>query len=143
MRVPETDVDRAQEALTERKLPHVVVVDDDPFFLRSVVRVLEKQHLRVSSADNFSAAIEIIESDESVDLLLTDVGLGRDSPHGVALSNMARLRRHHLKIILMSGSYDVKQIAAFANGPVVLQKPVAPDKLIGAVMAALEPTAAI
>ena len=129
--------------MTERKLRHVVVVDDDPFFLRSVVQVLRKQQLRVSPAESFSSAIEIIENDESVDLLLTDVGLGRDSPHGVVLSNMARLRRHHLKIILMSGSYDVKQIAAFANGPVVLQKPVPPDKLIGAVMAALESAPAL
>ncbi|HEX3885277.1 MAG TPA: response regulator [Stellaceae bacterium] len=121
----------------------MVVVDDDPFFLRSVVQVLRQQRLRVTPADSFASAIEIIEGEEPVDLLLSDVGLGRDSPHGVALSNMARLRRHHLKIILMSGSYDVKQIAAFANGPVVLQKPVALEKLIGAVMAALEPSAAI
>jgi DNA-binding NtrC family response regulator len=135
--------DPVREALTERKRPHVIVVDDDPFFLGSVVRVLQKQRLRVSPAESFSSAIEIIESDEPVDLLLTDVGLGQDSPHGVVLSNMARLRRHRLKIILMSGSYDVQQIAAFANGPVVLQKPVAPDKLIDAVMAALEPSAAL
>jgi DNA-binding NtrC family response regulator len=129
--------------LTERIPRHVVVVDDDPFFLRSVVQALQRQRLRVSAADSFSSAIEIIESAEPVDLLLTDVGLGRDSPHGVVLSNMARLRRHHLKIILMSGSYDVEQLAAFANGPIVLQKPIAPEKLIGAVMAALEPSAAI
>jgi DNA-binding NtrC family response regulator len=130
-------------ALSERKLPHVVVVDDDPFFLRSIVQVLKRQRLRVSAADSFSSAIEIIESEEPIDLLLTDVGLGRDSPHGVVLSNMARLRRHRLKIILMSGSYDVGKIAAYANAPVVLQKPVAPERLIGAVMAALEPSAAV
>jgi len=130
-------------ALAERKPCHVVVVDDDPFFLRSVVQVLRQQRLRVTPADSFSSAIEIIEGEEPVDLLLSDVGLGRNSPHGVVLSNMARLRRHHLKIILMSGSYDVKQIAAFANGPVVLQKPVAPATLIGAVMAALEPSGAL
>jgi DNA-binding NtrC family response regulator len=135
--------DPVQGALTERQPRHVVVVDDDPFFLRSVVRVLQKQKLRVSAAESFSSAIEIIESDDPVDLLLTDVGLGRDSPHGVVLSNMARLRRHRLKIILMSGSYDVKQIAAYANAAVVLQKPVAPETLIDAVMAALEPCAAI
>jgi DNA-binding NtrC family response regulator len=132
-----------QAALTERKPPHVVVVDDDPFFLRAVVRVLEQQQLRVTSAGNFASAIEIIESEEPVDLLLTDVGLGPNSPHGLVLSNMARLRRHHLKIILMSGSYDVGKIAAYANARVVLQKPVAPERLIGAVMAALEPSAAI
>lgn len=124
-------------------MPHVVVVDDDPFYLRAVVKLLEKQPLRVSPAQSFASAIEIIESDESVDLLLTDVGLGRDSPHGLVLSNMARLRRHHLKVILMSGSYDVGKIAEYANAPVVLQKPVAPDRLISAVMAALEPSAAI
>lgn len=128
---------------TERKLPHVVVVDDDPFLLRAIVQVLRKQRLRVSSADSFSSAIEIIEGEDPVDLLLTDVGLGRDSPHGLVLSNMARLRRNRLKIILMSGSYDVDKLAEYANAPVVLQKPVPPDRLIGAVMAALEPSAAI
>jgi DNA-binding NtrC family response regulator len=132
-----------QAALTEHKTRHVVVVDDDPFFLRSVVQVLQRQELRVSAANSFSSAIEIIESGEPVDLLLTDVGLGRDSPHGVVLSNMARLRRHSLKIILMSGSYDVDQLAEYANAPVVLQKPMAPERLISAVMAALEPSAAM
>jgi DNA-binding NtrC family response regulator len=135
--------DPVQATLTERQPPHVVVVDDDPFFLRSVVRVLQKQKLRVSSADSFSSAIEIIESEEPIDLLLTDVGLGRDSPHGVVLSNMARLRRHRPKVILMSGSYDVEKISAYANAPVVLQKPVAPGRLITAVMSALEPSVAI
>lgn len=132
-----------QAALTERKPHHVVVVDDDPFFLSAVVRVLQKLQLRVSPAESFSSAIEIIESGEPIDLLLTDVGLGPGSPHGLVLSNMARLRRHHLKIILMSGSYDIGKIAEYANAPVVLQKPVAPERLIGAVMAALEPSAAI
>jgi DNA-binding NtrC family response regulator len=141
--MPDKGADPVQEDLTERKPHHVVVVDDDPFFLRSVVGVLRKQRLRVSPAESFASAIEIIESGEPIDLLLTDVGLGRDSPHGVVLSNMARLRRHRLKIILMSGSYDVEQLAAFANGPVVLQKPISPETLIDAVMAALEPSAAI
>lgn len=137
------DADPVQANFTERKRPHVVVVDDDPFFLKSVVRVLETQELRITSVNDFSSAIEIIESDEPIDLLLTDVGLGRDSPHGLVLSNMARLRRHHLKIILMSGSYDVGQIAQYATAPVVLQKPFAPDRLIDAVMTALEPSAVI
>jgi DNA-binding NtrC family response regulator len=137
------NADPVQEALAERKLRHVVVVDDDPLFLRFVVRVLEKQQLRVSPAAGFSSAIKIIESQEPVDLLLTDVGLGRDSPHGVVLSNMAQLKRHSLKVILMSGSYDVRQVAEYANAVVVLQQPFAPQQLVGAVMAALEPSAAI
>jgi hypothetical protein len=42
-------------------------------------------------------------SREPVDLLLTDVGLGRDSPHGIVLSNMAQRKHRRLKVILMSG----------------------------------------
>ncbi|HWB50196.1 MAG TPA: response regulator [Stellaceae bacterium] len=132
---------RADEAA--RRPRHVVVVDDDPLFLRFVVRVLESHQLRVSPAEGFAAAIKIIEGREPVDLLLTDVGLGRGSPHGVVLSNMAQLKRHRLKVILMSGSYDVRQVAEYANPVVVLQKPFAPQQLIGAVMAALEPSTAI
>lgn len=136
------NADPLQLGLTEQKPRHVVVVDDDPMFLRFVVRVLENQHFRVSAAEGFSSAIKIIESDEPVDLLLTDVGLGQGSPHGVVLTNMARLRRHRLKVILMSGSYDVRQVAEYAGSATVLQKPFVAQQLIDAVTAALEPSAA-
>lgn len=136
------NTDSLQLEFAEQKQRHVVVVDDDPLFLRFVVRVLESQRLRVSPAEGFSTAIKIIESDAPVDLLLTDVGLGRDCPHGVVLTNMARLRRHGLKVILMSGSYDVRQVAEYANSAVVLQKPFVAQQLIDAVTAALQPSAA-
>ena len=116
---------------------HIVVVDDEPAFRRFVVRALEDKGYFVAAADGFSSAIDIIEKDQSVNLLITDVGLGFGNPHGVALSNMARLRRTHLKVILMSGSYDVQQIAQYGNPIAVLQKPFTQQQLIGAVTAAL------
>jgi DNA-binding NtrC family response regulator len=68
--------------------------------------------------------------------LITDVGLGAGSPHGVALCNMAQLRRHHLKVILMSGSYDVQRAAQYGDPVAVLQKPFTATRLIETAKAA-------
>lgn len=115
---------------------HVVVVDDTPSFRGFVVRALKARHFRVSDAGDSASAIAILER-QPVDLLIADVALGPDSAHGVSLCNMAQLRRGRLKVILMSGSYDVQQIAQFANPAAVLQKPFTAAQLIDAVSMAL------
>ena len=92
---------------------------------------------RVTPAEDFAPAIEIIERDQTIDLLITDVGLGPGNPHGVTLGNMARLRRRHLKVILMSGSYDVQRAAQYGDPVAVLQKPFTAAHLIETVRSAL------
>ncbi|HEU0218630.1 MAG TPA: response regulator [Stellaceae bacterium] len=123
--------------MDDRGARHVVVVDDDPAFRRFVARALEGSGFRVTPAGDFAPAIEIIEQDQTIDLLITDVGLGPGSPHGVALGNMARLRRRHLKVILMSGSYDVERAAQYGDPVAVLQKPFTATRLIETVTLAL------
>jgi len=123
--------------MDDRGARHVVVVDDDPAFRRFVVRALEGHGFRVTPAEDFAPAIAIIERDQTIDLLITDVGLGPGNPHGVTLGNMARLRRRHLKVILMSGSYDVQRAAQYGDPVAVLQKPFTAAHLIETVRSAL------
>jgi len=124
-------------AMSDRENRHVVVVDDTSEFRRFVARVLERQHFRVTAAGDFASAIDIIEGRDRIDLLIADVALGPDSPHGVSLCNMAQLRRARLKVILMSGSHDVHHAAQYANPAGVLQKPFTARQLIDAVTTAL------
>ena len=124
--------------MSELRDRHVVVVDDTASFRRFVSRALKAEGLQVTEAGDFASAIDIFEGDEQVDLMIADLALGPDSPHGVSLCNMAQLRRGRLKVILMSGSFDVKHAAQFANSPAaVLQKPFTARELIDAVTTAL------
>jgi two-component system, cell cycle sensor histidine kinase and response regulator CckA len=102
-------------AMSDIEHRHVVVVDDTASFRKFVVRVLEGQHFRVSAAGDFASAIDLIEREDRIDLLIADLALGPDSPHGVSLCNMAQLRRRRLKVILMSGSFDVQHAAQYVN----------------------------
>jgi hypothetical protein len=126
-----------EAVMDDRRARHVLVVDDDPAFRRFVARALEGNGFCVTPAEGFAPAIEIIEQDQTIDLLITDVGLGAGNPHGVTLCNMARLRRRHLKAILMSGSYDVQHAAQYGDPVAVLQKPFTAARLVETVTAAL------
>src|SRR3979411_2538265 len=109
--------------MIEQKVRHVLVVEDEESFRRMVVRALADKGYRISAAEDFESAIAIIEHEEPVHLLITDVSLWSGQPNGVVLANMAQLRRSKLKVILMSGCYDVQWAAQYGDAAAVLQKP--------------------
>ncbi len=123
--------------MIDQKTRHVLVVEDEEAFRRMVVRALAGKGYRVSTAEDFESAITMIEQDEPVHLLITDVALWPGQPNGVALGNMALLRRSGLKVIFMSGTYDVRWAAQFGEAAAVLQKPFTVAELTAAVERAL------
>lgn len=80
----------------------VLVVEDEIDVRNVVVQILTRQGYRVLAADSGAAAQEHLESDEIIDILLTDVIL----PGGVSgpeISVAARATRPGLKVLFMSG----------------------------------------
>jgi DNA-binding NtrC family response regulator len=116
---------------------HILVVEDDESYRRLVGRMLEKSGYRVTVAEDFDAAIKVIDGPEPIDLLLTDIGMPAGTPHGVSISRVAEIRRTDLKVIYMTGGLDVTQFAQFAPGATVLKKPFTAQQLASAVAAAL------
>ncbi len=100
---------------------HILVVDDDPLYREALGQVLQRQGYAVSLTADFRGALEILETDQPVDLMLVDIVMP-DRVNGVALSRMARLRRKDLKVIYITG-YSIPGIDREALGP-VLRKPV-------------------
>ena len=101
--------------------PHILVVEDDQAFGETLRILLSREGYGVSLAADFHVALEVLESEQPIDLLLTDVVMP-DSVNGVALSRMARLRRRDLKVLYMTG-YDIPGLEREGVGP-VLRKPV-------------------
>lgn len=115
----------------------ILVVEDDPAYRRLVVRMLEDAEYSVIAAEDFASAIAIIESAARIDLLLADVAMPPGTPHGMAIGRMAELRRHNLKVLYMSGTYDLGELSRHSPNEKILKKPFTVPQLTDAVAEAL------
>lgn len=113
---------------------HILVVEDDEGYALALDRMLTAAGFHVSVAMDFRGALEVLEADRPLDLMVSDIVMP-DSVNGLALSRMARMRRRDLKLIYVTG-YDVPGIEDQAMGP-VLKKPVEKTRLIDEIERAL------
>jgi CheY-like chemotaxis protein len=79
----------------------VLVVDDDEELRELTTEVLSGLGLRVISAANAADALRLLEADDAVGLLFTDIRM--PGMHGFELARRARALRPHLKIIYATG----------------------------------------
>ena len=100
---------------------HILLVEDDKKFAEALGKILRKAGFAVRVATDFRTALEDLESERPVDLLLTDIVMP-GSVNGIALSRMARLRRRDLKVVYLTG-YNVPGVETEASGP-ILRKPI-------------------
>jgi CheY-like chemotaxis protein len=105
----------------------VLLVDDDQVLAEALAEVLRGAGYQVQLAPDYRLALEVLESDAPVDLLVCDIVMP-DRVNGLALGRMARLRRPELKIIYITG-HDIPGIEDEALGP-VLRKPIDNDLFV-------------
>lgn len=116
----------------------VLVVEDNSSFRNMLVRTLQRAGYDAVPAEDFSTAIEIIEREENLHLLLIDVQMPPGTPNGVTLGRMARLRRQRLPMIYMTGAYDLNLLAGVLGSNIpILRKPFRTEELIRTIEAAL------
>jgi signal transduction histidine kinase len=119
----------------------VLVVEDEQTVRALVMDVLQERGYRALSATDGMAALEVLQSEAHVDLLVTDVGLpGLDGPQLVAA---ALQHRPDLKVLFMTAyAREAPAGPATLQRPIaVLQKPFTVDGLLAHVRAALEASA--
>lgn len=80
---------------------HVLIVEDMTAVRLFVTEVLEDAGYRCTQAADIETALERLQNDSSIDLLLTDVGLPRMT--GRELADVARGWREALPILFMTG----------------------------------------
>src|SRR5215813_5036966 len=83
----------------------ILLVKDDEVLRDATAAMLRSAGYAVQVAPDHRLALELLEGDERIDLLLTDVVMP-DRANGLALSRMARMRRRDLRVIYISG-YDI------------------------------------
>lgn len=106
------------------------MVEDDLVFGEAAAKVLREAGFEVFLAPDYRLALQDLESTRAIDLLITDLVM----PHrvnGIALSRMARMRRHGLKVMYVTG-YDLPGVEKEALGP-ILRKPIENDRFVAEV----------
>jgi hypothetical protein len=73
-------------------------------FRRFLVAALTGVGYSVVDPSNSNHVIMLLNGDVPFDLLIADVKMLSRQPHGIAVGNIARLKRSHIKIIYVSGN---------------------------------------
>lgn len=104
----------------------VLVVEDEPLVLDMISQELIDQGFAVLEADTAEAALSIIESGQTVDVLFTDIRLPGEMD-GWRLAATVREAKPKLPVIYATG-YTVER-AAQVPGSVFLKKPYRPSAI--------------
>ncbi len=86
----------------------ILLVEDSDVVRMLTVEVLEELDYQVSEAAEALQALEILRSDEHIDLLMTDIGL--PGMNGQELAVAARQLRPELKVLFASGYAESVEI---------------------------------
>jgi two-component system, OmpR family, response regulator len=119
----------------------ILIVDDDPDFVKSVGIVLEKAGHRVASANNRADGMSLCQAPD-LDLLILDVMMV-DPDDGIAMAQDLRKAGFNKPILMMSSISKVTGFAYDKDESVMpvddfVEKPVKPDVLLAKVGALLK-----
>jgi len=120
----------------------ILMVEDDIAILRGVSQILERSGYRVLTARTCDEALAVAgNANERIALLLSDLVMPGCS--GRELARRITARRSDLPVLFMTGYSDAPATdTPLAGHERVLQKPVAPHLLLGAVRECLDMAAA-
>jgi len=136
----EVEEDVPQHSLLPRASGETILVVEDDRDVRDFVKLaLENLDYGIIEGADSAEALEVLKSEQKVDLLLSDIRLPNGA-NGIELAKQFRLHRPNGKILLMSGYVDesMDNDPSFAGGFRVLKKPFRREDLAWSVKQALE-----
>jgi len=112
-------------------MPAVVLVVHDDLEVRALaMAVLRAASFEVAGFADPMAALDALEANPHVRVLVTRVLFGPGKPHGVALALMVRAKRRGIKVVFIAR----KETEPYADGlGVFLPMPLNPDILVATV----------
>lgn len=126
---------------TGKTLPHVLIVDDEAELVEELLDFLTSQKFPAEAVGNASTALERIEADPTISVLLSDIRM----PHidGLTLARAALSRRTDefpLEVVMLTGNGTMADAAEAVRTRAIdlLFKPVRPSSLKSALIRAGE-----
>ncbi len=108
----------------------ILVVEDEAQVLVLAESYLEQQGHKTLTAGTLEQALALIDSDNEIDVLFTDLGLGNDLQAGLELAKQAVERRPGLKVLYTTGQTLTDGMRElFVSGSAFLEKPYTVEEL--------------
>jgi len=98
----------------------ILVVDDEQEILELLDIYLTKKGFKVAKCDNGEKALEIVEQDKSIDLIVLDIRMPKLD--GKAVFEELKARQCEIPIIVLTGSLGKEHLEVKAD--VMLMKPI-------------------
>jgi DNA-binding response OmpR family regulator len=121
-------------------IARILIVDDDPYFLRVLGRILTGENFQVKTAEGAVEAAQILQ-ENSFDLVISDLRL----PDGDGLSILQEIRKSgsEIPVVILTayGEVDSYLEAMNAGATEYLNKPVKSEELLAVVRSCLRPRA--
>ena len=118
----------------------ILIVDDDPYFLRVLSRILTGESFQVKTAEGAVEAAQILQ-ENCFDLVISDLRL----PDGDGLSILQEIRKagSEIPVVILTayGEVDSYLEAMNAGATEYLNKPVKSEELLAVVRSCLRPRA--
>lgn len=116
----------------------VLVTEDEPLIRAFARTVIEEAGHHVIEAASLEEALELIRSDQPLNLLFTDINLRSFERGGVDLASEALRLRPRLQVIYTTGRRLTDEMRAmFVDGGVFIPKPYSPEELCQAIASVL------
>jgi PAS domain S-box-containing protein len=121
-----------------RRNETVLVVEDEPVVRALIVEVLRELGYRALEADDGPSGLSILESNQRIELLVTDIGL--PGLNGRQVVEAARQLRPSLRVLFMTGYAETAGMASgfLEPGMAMITKPFAMDALALRIRESLE-----
>jgi CheY-like chemotaxis protein len=87
-------------------MKNILLVENDEPLAYSLARQLETAGYNVRAVTSSMAALTILDSNCKIDLVLTDIAMPIGQLNGLALSRMAKMKQHGIKLAFITG-YDI------------------------------------
>ena len=128
---------RAGESVGEGIQSRILIVDDDPHFLRVLHRILTGEHFVVKATSNPCEAIELLRS-SNFDLIICDLRM--PDCDGLNLLQVLRGSGNEIPVIILTayGEVDTYLEAMNAGATEYLNKPIKSDELVQVVRTCLQ-----
>ncbi len=106
----------------------VLLVEDDPTYRYALAKRLADSGFQVADVADFRDALTAIESDAPIDVLLCDIHMPQDTPHGFSIARMALVRRPRLRVLFVT-AFDVPASDGIPDSK-ILSKSIGDDMIL-------------
>ena len=137
-RAQEEDADEGLAAPRPGSGESVLVVEDEAVVRTLIVEVLHDLGYRTLEAADGPSGLRLLQSSERIDLLVTDVGL--PGMNGRQLADQARVGRHDLKVLFITGYAETAAMSSgfLEPGMAMITKPFSTEVLMTRIRGMIE-----